>query len=102
MMRKSLQDISFMVRDIPYPGPLPMELVPLHCYVTDVGHSILAVPECLLASIQGDPMMYEVPLPAKFVIQNGWRAIPGTDSISVDVEYDDMLGAVVPDGYDEF
>ena len=102
-MRKSLADISFMVRDIPYPGEIPQELRHLHCYLTDSGHCLLCVPESLTAEAAGqDIQLYEVPLPVKYVLSAGARPIPGTDSFSVPVPYDDFLGAVVPDGFDEF
>lgn len=102
-MRKSLQDIAHMVRPIPYPKALPMELVPLHAYVADGGHCFLAVPKPLLSdALAGDVLMYEVPLPARYVLETGWELIPGTDSITVDVPYDDKMGAIVPDGYEEF
>ena len=102
-LRKSLKDISFMVRDIEYPAPLPDGIRHLHCYVTDGGHSILAVPKPLLGeAIRSDCQMYEVPLPVKYVLRTGWTQITGTDSISVDVPYSLDFGAMVPDGYDEF
>jgi len=102
-LRKSLQDISFMVRDIPYPGKIPEELKHLHCYIADGGHSILVVPKPFLSrAIEEGCDMFETPLPVKYVLTSGWERIPGTDSVCVDVEYSDELGALVPDGYEEF
>lgn len=101
-MRKSLQDIAHIVRQIPYPSQLPDEIKHLHCYIADSGHCILAVPESLLAEAKEDPELYEVPLPVKYVISKGWRTLPGTDCITVDVSYDEFLGAVVPDGFEEW
>ena len=100
-MRRSLEDISFMVRNIPYPGRIPTEISHLHCYITDSGHSILAVPKPLMDRAVADPMMYEVPMPVRFVLDRGWKFIPGTDSICVDAEYNDAFGLVVPDEYPE-
>lgn len=100
-MRKSLQDISFMVREKPYPAQIPEELAHLHCYVLDSGHCILAVPKPLMDEAAADPQMYEVPLPVRFVLDKGWTAIPGTDCICVDVPYDRQLGACVPPEYPE-
>lgn len=101
-MRRSLQDIASMIRDIPYHSPLPEDLRHLHCYVIDSGHCILAIPECLLAEAKVEPLLYEVPLPVRYVLKQGWRPLPGTDCITVPVPYDDTFGAVVPEGYDEF
>ena len=102
-MRKSLEDIAFMVRDIPYPKALPQAIAHLHAYIADAGHCVLAVPRALLPeALRGDVTMYELPLPVKYVLAMGWEAIDGTDSIAVDVSYDPMLGASVPDGYEEF
>ena len=102
MIRKSLQDIAHMLRNKPYPKPLPAEVARLHCYVIDGGHCILAIPECFEQDAAGDPQAYEVPLAAKYVLEKGWRQMPGTDSIIVDVPYDSMFGAEVPDGYEEW
>lgn len=102
-LRKSLQDVAFMVQDIPYPRPLPAEIAHLHAYVIDGGHCILAVPTVFdkLAAERGAEL-YEVPLPVKYVLAKGWKPFEGTDSILVDVPYDEDLGAMVPAGYDEF
>lgn len=101
-MRKSLQDIAHIVKPIQYPSPLPAEIAHLHCYVMDSGHCILAIPECLLAEAKDEPELYEVPLPVKYVIEMGWRALPGTDCITVDVPYDEFFGAKVPEGFEEW
>ena len=101
-MRKSLQDIASMVKPIPYPAPLPEEIRHLHYYISDSGHCILAIPECLLAEAKDEPIDYEVPLPAKYVLSKGWRSLPGTDCISVQVKYDDTFGAIVPEEYEEW
>ena len=103
-MRKSLQDIAFMLRAIPYPRPLPAEISHLHYYIIDSGHSIMCVPECLLeeSKASGEIDMYEAPVPVKYVLEKGWRKIPGTDCISVDVPYDDTFGVDAPDEYSEY
>lgn len=102
-MRRSLQDIAAMVQDIPYPKPLPPEIAPLHAYVLDGGHCLMCVPKAFLEEARAKGCWrYEVPLPVKYVLAMGWEAIAGTDAIAVNVPYDPMLGAVVPDGYEEF
>ena len=101
-MRKSLLDIAAAVRDVPYPRPLPDTIQHLHCYVLDSGHCILAVPEVFLGKADNDYSDYEVPLPVKYVLEKGWKAIPNTDSISVRVPYDPIFGATVPGKYSEW
>lgn len=102
-LRRSLQDIRHLVRPVPYPKQLPTELGPLHCYLADGGHCILAIPRPLLGeALKKDPLMYEVPLPARFVLETGYAPVPGTDCVTVDVPYDEIFGAQVPEGYEEF
>ena len=102
-LRKSLLDTAHMVKDVPYKKPLPIALIPLHAYVIDTGHCIMSVPEVFLEqAIQKGCELYEVPLPVRYVLEKGWKAIDGTDAICVDVPYDKNFGAMVPDGYEEF
>lgn len=102
-MRKSLQDIAFMVREKPYPVPLPKEIAHLHCWVTDSGHCILCIPEAFRDRVTTDNYSdYEVPLPVRYVLGTGWSTLPGTDAVLVPVPYDRNLGALVPSGYEEF
>ena len=62
-LRKSLEDIAYAVRDAPYPRPLPKGVEHLHCYVTDQGHCLLAIPEVLLVGAgRANLWMYEVPM----------------------------------------
>lgn len=102
-MRKSLEGIAHMVKSIPYPAPLPDSLLPLHVYVLDGGHCLLCVPGKFLAdALKNGVDRYEVPLPVRYVLKRGYTPIPQTDAICVDVPYSDTLGALVPDGYEEF
>ena len=101
-MRKSLQGIENMVRPIPYHGTLPDEIKHLHYYISDSGHCIMAIPRSLVPEITDEPMEYEAALPVKYVLEKGWEKLPSTDCIVVDVEYDDMIGAVVPESYEEW
>lgn len=101
-MRDSLKDIAFMLKNIPYPKELPDDISHLHCYVSDGGHSILAVPQPLMDEAKGRYTLYEVPLPVKYVLEKGWQHIDDTDCIAVDVPYNNTFGAEVPDGYEEF
>ena len=94
-----------MVRDVPYPGEIPQALAHLHAWLEDSGHSIMAVPKVFLDKARKEGCwLYEVPLPVRYVLAAGWEPIEGTDGIAVDVPYDSMMGAMVPDreAYEEF
>ena len=102
-MRESMKDIAFMVKNVAYPGAIPEEVAHLHYYVSDSGHCLVCVPKVFEEeAIERGVARYEVPLPVKYVLEKGYRFIPGTDAIVVDVKYDDDFWAMVPDGYDEF
>ncbi len=100
-MRKSLEDIKHMVRDIPYPAPLPADITNHQVYLIDSGHSIM----CVLAQhwnseAKVTPDDYEVPVPVKYVLERGYRK--HGDYIIVDAPYDRTFGLDVPDEYSEF
>lgn len=64
---------------------------------------VLVVPSAFEANATPDKYwMYEVPIPVRFVLEKGWRPLSGTDAVVVDVPYDKMFGAMVPEGYWEF
>lgn len=71
-MRRSLEDVRHMVKDIKYPG-LPEELKEFNYYLSDSGHCIMAIPEALLqeAETDGDIDMYECAIPAKYILERG-------------------------------
>ena len=99
-MRKSLLDIQHMVKNIPYPGTMPDELKNHHYYILDSGHCIMCVLEYHLEEAQGDMDMYEVPVPVKCVLENGYKK--EGDYIIIGAQYDSILGLVVDDKYSEF
>lgn len=100
-MRKSLADIQHMVRNIPYPHPLPDDIAHLHTYVIDQGHCILSVPQVFLMEAQGAGMdMYELPLPVRYVLQKGYWIKDGY--CIVDVPYDPTFGADTGDDCEEY
>lgn len=100
-MRKSLQDIAHMVQRRPYPGQLPKELQPYHCYLLDSGHSIICVLETHLEEAQKTSMDdYELPVPVKYVLEKGYRF--DGQYIIVDAEYNEELGLMVDDKYHEY
>jgi hypothetical protein len=99
-MRKSLEDIKHMVKNIPYPGYLPEELKSFHYYISDSGHCIMCVLRCHLEEAEGDMYMYEVPVPIKYVLEKGYEIVG--EHVIVDAEYDEDLGLIVDDKYFEF
>lgn len=74
-MRRSVEGLREVSKDN-YLG-LPDELKAFNYYYNDweTGHSIMAIPECLLkeAEEDGDLDMYECPFPVKYVLENGYR-----------------------------
>lgn len=44
--------------------------------------------------------MFEVPVPVKFVLAKGYEFFQG--HLLTDYKYSEFLGALIPDGYDEF
>ncbi|MEU9354954.1 hypothetical protein AB0D65_29165 [Streptomyces griseoloalbus] len=99
--------LAGLLLDRPYPGELPAELAPWHCYTKDGGHSLLV----LLAPVEegfktsaGGPARIEdacVPVPVKAVLRAGWRV--GDDGyVRTAVPYDPDLGVVTDPEDDEF
>jgi hypothetical protein len=100
-MRKSLNDIKHMIKEIQYKGVLPDELRPYHTYLVDSGHSIMCVLECHLENAKNSSMDdYELPVPVKYVIENGYRIID--QYVIVHAEYDQFIGLTVDDKYTEY
>ena len=62
----------------------------------------MAVPESLLLEHWGeyDLWQYEIPVPVKYVLENGYHEFEGY--IVTDVEYDDEMGAIIDDKYYEY
>ncbi|MFB6700272.1 hypothetical protein [Streptomyces rubiginosohelvolus] len=99
--------LSGMVLERPYPGELPAELAPWHCYVKDGGHCILVVleptGEGARVSAGGPAPITDarVPVPVKAVLRAGWRI--GEDGyVYAGVRYDPALGVVTDPEDDEF
>ena len=78
---------------------IPDDLKPFSCFLPDSGYSILAIPECLLPSVdEKDPCQYVVPIPERYVLEKGHRFQFGLPV--VDAEYDNALGLVVDKRYE--
>jgi hypothetical protein len=100
-LRKSLEDVKHMVKEKRYPGIMPDELLNYHYYISDAGHSIMCIPECLLEEAKkGDMNLYEVPIPVKYVLERGYRK--EGDFIIIDAEYRLPYGLIVDDKYYEY
>ena len=96
-MRKSMKGIEFMFRKADYPG-LPAELQELSYFVQDQGYCIMIIPSSMEEEAwANDPDEYELPIPTKYVLAKGWKIRDGY--AIVEVEYDHLVGAKIPDEY---
>jgi len=100
-MRGSMRDFDpRLYRKIGYPG-LPEELEEYSYYLSDSGYCLMCIPECFEEEAwPGSQDGYELALPTRYVLEKGYRIRDGY--LVVDVPYSDEMGAMVPDGYDEF
>lgn len=102
-MRRSLEDIKHMVDwSKNYPG-LTSDLKPYYAYITDCGHSIMAVPKTLLAQHEGtseELWQFEVPIPVKYLLTHTFYIYEGY--IIIDVPYNSVFGVEVEEGYEEY
>lgn len=101
-IRKSLQGIAAYVSKRPYieTPAIPDKLEPYHYYIKDSGHCIVSVLETHLGVAQKENKMddYEVPIPVKYVLENGYRIVDGY--VVVDAPYDPILGLDVDEKYE--
>ncbi|WP_030237429.1 hypothetical protein [Streptomyces sp. NRRL S-350] len=84
----------------PYPGQLPDELAPWHCYVVDSGHCIVVT----LPKKNGKPPRERdtVPAPVKAVLRTGWTIHNYTGYVVCDLPYDRDLGLLVDEADTEW
>lgn len=100
-MRKSLQDIAYMVHNKPYPKELPKKLKQYHYYIADSGHSIMCVLQMHLEEAKKTNMDdYEIPVPVKYVLEKGYEIIDGY--VIVDAAYNLDTGLIVDEKYSEY
>lgn len=101
-MRNSLNDLDprYVKKDY-YPG-LPTELQEFNYWIADSGHSIMAIPECLLnkADENGDLDGFECAFPVKYVLEIGYRIYK--NHVIVDGVYSSKFGLVVDESYSEY
>ena len=85
-----------------YPS-LPEELKEFNYYYNDdeIGHVIMAVPECLLKKAEevGDLDSFECPFPVKYVLEKGYRMYK--DHVICDGTYDPVFGLDIEERYAE-
>ena len=61
----------------------------------------MSIPQCLFIDAKENGYDdYDVPLPVRYVLEKGYKIID--NRVIVDVPYDNMLGAMVDDKYNEF
>lgn len=105
-LRKSLEDIAHILKDIPYPKLLPKELIEYHYYLIDAGHSIMCVLQCYLeeAKKSNEFDLYEVPVPVKYVLAQEYQFLdtPNGKYVLINGEYDPKLGLIVDEKYYEY
>jgi hypothetical protein len=92
---------SLVLAGHPYPGALPDELAPWHCYVVDSGHCILiAIGKADELPAAPEIESYLVPAPVKSVLRSRWTGLHGY--VSADLPYDEVLGLLAEEGDEEF
>jgi len=102
-VRKSLASIApYVSKRLCKVLSIPKELEPYHYYVSDAGHCITCIPQILLDEAKRTKNFdgYEVPVPAKYVLEHGYSIMEGY--VVVDVPYDATFGVVVDEEYDIF
>lgn len=102
-MRKSLDDIKHMIIQSKRYPDLPSELKPYYAYITDCGHSIMAIPKVLFARHKGsaeDLWQFEVPVPVKYIQSHVYYIYEGY--IIVDLPYDEAFGVEIDEKYEEY
>lgn len=100
-MRRSHEGLHGITKDN-YLG-LPEDLKEFNYYYNDgeIGHVIMAIPECLLdeAERNGDLDMFECPFPVKYVLKNGYRVYK--DHVICDGKYDMTFGLEIEEKWYE-
>ena len=85
-----------------YISRLPRELKVFYKYFMDSGHCLMCIPKQFVndALSSDTPYSYVAPIPVKYVIEKGYKIINGY--ITIEVQYDKMLGVVVDEAYYEY
>lgn len=82
-----------------YPG-LPKELEPFSAYIMDSGLCVMCIPEKFRVQAGNNPDDYEVGIPTKYVLTHQYGIENGY--VFIDVPYDDALGVVVDEEYEQY
>ncbi len=99
-IRRSIEGLSGVRKD--YYKELPEQLRKFNYYFPDCGHSIMAIPECLLdeAIADGDLDMYECPFPVKYILEKGYRMYE--NHVVCEGKYDPIFGLMIDEKWNEF
>lgn len=99
-MRKSLVGLLGVAKDN-YKG-LPEELKEFNYYIPDGGNSIMVIPESFRSQAYASGRLdaYEVGIPVKYVLEKGYTVENGY--VFCDVPYDNKVGAIVDEKYEEW
>lgn len=84
--------------DEPASTAVPPELA--HLRISRYGDDILAIPDRFADQAAQKPEDYQVPMPVRFVLDQGYTFLPDGKNILVPCEYDDDLGLILPEEYD--
>ena len=77
MLNHYFKGMEHMRADIPYPHPLPADIAPWHCYTSDGGHGILALPMALYMNPHLRNKNWVVPINVKTVLRRGYQMLDG-------------------------
>ncbi len=80
-----------------YPGELPIEIQPWHCYAIDSGHNVLVLLKADANAENRDDLL--VPAPVKAVVRTGWEIVDGY--VVCDLPYSASLGLLTSPHDDE-
>ena len=98
--RKSVAGLPGVRKDN-YDG-LPENLKEFNYYFQECGHSIMAIPKCLLKNAIHCNALddFEIPIPVKYVLEKGYKMYKG--HVVCDVKVDVVRGITFAQGYEEF
>lgn len=82
-----------------YKKKLPDELEKYYSYEVDCGHSIWAIPQCLLNEAEDCMDEYMLPVPVKYILEKGYKI--HKNHIICDVIYDEIVGLKIKSEYFE-
>lgn len=82
-----------------YPLPLPSDIEPLYVYLSDWGHSVIAI-DSLLCYKEADPALFMLPVPVKTLLRQGYIIRYGM--VYSPFENDELGSLLIREGEQEF